>query len=231
MKGWVALPGLLALGSAQMGGCEWSVADVVVLDETDAFSATLSVPRYTGTVDRAWTCETSQAQLRISPITAGRVKIEIYDALDAPVYANTHGGLGGLDVRTAPGHAGAWRVVLEFTDTTIEGALTLEADRAKEPDYLWLGDLSGSSDRGVFHAAWETCRLQVSLDPVLSGRVVVRLWHGGTAPGADAPFFERTVGLEGLNVLTPAGKAGTWTIQLDFSEAVLDGSIWILPYP
>ena len=65
----------------------------------------------------------------------------------------------------------------------------------------------------------------VSVGNVSAGGLTVRVWHGGQDPDVDVPFFEQAMTAGTLT--TAAGSAGTWTVELDFSGAVLAGAVTV----
>jgi hypothetical protein len=237
MKRWTTGLALAALSATQMGGCGGggggggvlpSFATVVVVNNPDTFTVSVSGFDYDGTVDRAWSCSTSQAELTIaSSLTAGSVRVRLYDHVNALVYDNTHDSIGGLGVTSRTGTAGTWRVIMDFDDVTLAGALVLEADTLGSPDAITLSSAFGSNDLYTFHAAWGAVSADVSVGGVSVGSLDVSIWHGGQDPQSDAPFYTATVGTGGLNATTPAGQAGTWTIRLDFSGAAVASALSI----
>lgn len=235
MKRWLATGlGLAALAGTQMGGCGGgggsdflpTFATVVVVNNPDSFSVAISGFDYDGTVDRDWSCAAAQANLTIgSSMADGSVSITVYDDADAVVYANSHHDIGGLRVQTRSGAPGLWRVVMIFSDATISGAITLDADLPPTLDAISLSSAFGTSDSYRFHAEWGAVTADISVGNVSANSLIVRIWHGGQDPDVDVPFFEQSMAAGTFT--TGTGSAGTWTVDLVFSSATLAGAVTV----
>jgi len=231
--GWALLH---AFAGTQMGGCGagsgglgFIPSTVVVTNNPDSFSVAVVGGDYSGTVDRVWVCNATQADVTMgASMSSGTVDIVVYDAA-APtptiVYNNTHRAIGALNVQTRPGVAGNWRVVMNFSSATIAGAITLDADTPPTLDSVSLGSAFGTTGLYTFHADWAAVTVNVSVGSVSAGSATVRIWHGTQNPAADTPHYQASVPSGGLNATTAAGQAGVWTVQLDFSGASLAGSV------
>lgn len=236
----LACLGLLGFGGSQMGGCGSGgggipfIADVVVVNTADTFTVTLVGLGYSGTVDRNWPCSGTQAKVSLgTSMFGGSVHIVIQDNAGTTVYDNTHSGTtGGITVQTKPGGvAGTWHVNLHFSDASWAGAITFNADNPQTADVVSIGSGFGGSDSNLYHAAWDTGSAPVHVSVatgLTSGSLRVRIWNPAT-PTTSPASYDVTV-----TSVSPAvsddivtGGAGTWTIQVDFSGAVLGGAVSI----
>lgn len=206
-------------------GGNLQTATVVVVNNADTFSVSIVGFDCDETVDQNWTCTTGQANLTIgSSVSAGSVDIVVYDGAGAVVYANSHNAVSGLTVQTRPGGtSGTWRVVTAFSDATLAGAITLNADTAPpDADQVTLTSVFGTSDFYTFHAGWGAVSANVIIGGVSAGSLAVVI-----RDGSNAEVFNMAVPSGGFSGTTSPGQAGTWTIELDFSGASLAGSVSI----
>jgi hypothetical protein len=230
---------LLSLGGSQMGGCGNSsgifVSYVVVVNQTDTFTATLVGFDVDSTIDRTWVCTEPQANLTIgSSMFGGSVHIVVEDDNGDVVYDNVHSGnVGAISVQTAPnGVPGAWRVFMDFDDAAWAGAIVLEADTPPTPDEISIGSGISNDDSLILFAEWDTATVpvHVSMATGLSGGTVrVRLWDPDDDP-VGTPSFDMVIntgtGAVSQDVVT-AAAGGTWMIQIDFTGCTLGGAISI----
>jgi hypothetical protein len=221
-----------------MGGCGHgggdipvSLAEIVVVDVPDSFTVALVGINFSGTVDRAWDCRASQANLSLgTEILGGSVHIVVEDASGATVYDNTHGSsISGLSAPTKPGGTlGTWHVTMTFSGCVWEGAISLSADNPPTPDVITIGSGFSTSASWTFYAGWSdasTTPVSVTIASGLSsGSIRIRLWDGAGTSQYDQTISPPTGAVADS---ISAGAAGTWTIQLDLSGASAGSAISI----
>jgi hypothetical protein len=231
--------GAFLLAAAPMGGCGGSgapdvdLAEVIVVDSADSFTVALVGLGYTGTVDRTWPCSGTQAVVTLgTSLLGGSVRIRVHDDAGTTVYDNVHGvTMGGMTVQTRPGGvAGTWRVILDFTDASWTGAITLDADNPQTNDSISIGTGIGGSGSFVFHADWDASSgtpVHVSVVSGLSsGSIQIRLWDPAAPPATPTRTYSIPFGTGAISDdITTGTSRGTWTIQIDFSGCTLGGAI------
>ena len=236
----------LLLACTTMAGCgddgtpDVDLAEVIVVNTPDSFTATLVGFGYSGSVDRTWSCSGTQARLSLgTSLLGGSVHIRVYDDAGTSVYDNHHGAtMGGLAVQTRPGGAaGTWRVVLDFTDACWTGAITLDADTPQTNDAIAIGDGIGGSDSYVFFADWDASAetpVHVSAASGLSsGSIQIRIWDPAVAPpAAPTTTHAITTGIGAISDdIVTATARGTWRIEIDLTGCTLGGAIDITNGP
>lgn len=238
MKKLMAAALLMSLGGSQMGGCGGSngffVSYVVVVNQSDTFTATLVGFDVDSTIDQNWVCTEPQANLTIgSSMFTGSVHILVEDDAGNIVYDNVHSGqVGGISVQTRPGGApGNWRVFMDFDDAAWAGAIVLAADNPPTLDEISIGTGIGNSDSLIFFAEWDTTTVPVHVSMasgISAGTIRVRLWDPDDPVGTPSKDLLINTGTGAVSDDTDtAAPPGIWMIQIDFSGCTLGGAISI----
>jgi hypothetical protein len=97
-----------------MAGCgddgtpDVDLAEVIVVNTPDSFTATLVGFGYSGSINRTWSCSGTQARLSLgTALLGGSVHIRIDDDAGTSVYDNHHGAtMGGLTGKALRDHGG-----------------------------------------------------------------------------------------------------------------------------
>jgi hypothetical protein len=216
-------------GSADVQLLEAVESTPVVHIAPDSFVVSSGGAVKNGTYTYSWLCSTGQANLEISGVMGGAIRIEITDPTGAVIHDNTiEGGLEGtVNGMTSPdGTAGVWTIDFTYTHVTSVGNIEILADLADAPDAVQLSGGFDLRTSFVYQAAWGAGSGKITIGSTLSrGLVHFRMWDGDGALVLSCTESELYTGLTPLESLH--GAAGTWTIRIDVDAAATAGAITV----
>jgi hypothetical protein len=182
-----------------------------------------------GTYVYKWFCGARQANLAVSGVTGGALRIEIWDDGGAVVHDNWYdnGLTGGLTAMTCPGGVGGdWQLRFTFSKVASVGAINIEADMVDSPDHIVIAGATSMESSLEFEAGWTSGPAQISLNSAITqGTVRIRMWDGKENLVLDCTNLGVLVG--STNGESNHGEAGTWKILIDFDEVSTAGAITI----
>ena len=235
MRNVAIVLGLALAGCGPDGGSSGGIpfgsagADPMVFNAPDAFMVMPLGNVRNGSYSYPWPCSSGQANLTVSGVTGGRLRIRILDNDGVPVHDNTfEGSLGGaLSAMTAPhGKSGLWTIECIYVDVTSVGSIDIQADLVGAPDDIELSGAYALQSSFVYQAEWAEGNGKVDLGSAIScGTVQVRMWDGHGNLVLSCTNDGTYVGL--ADGESEIGAAGTWTIRVDVGATATAGAISI----